>query len=175
VNESNNKDIGTRSEKYDWPMAGDRFRSGNISMTTTRRPQMIQKELLSSHAPVDSIKRIRGLSDNHVAENATSKPCQLAIGHRLKLPRTILREVQKMDPISFERLTEQVIGWWIDSEAKSRGVSKWSALVLARVAKGNSPGGKSTRTGVLGVLTSVFYVLTATDKTHSTGAIPRSS
>jgi hypothetical protein len=54
-----------------------------------------------------------------------------------------------MDPVSFERLTEQVIGRWIDSEAKSRGGSKWNALVLARVEKGNSPGGESTRTGVL--------------------------
>jgi len=54
-----------------------------------------------------------------------------------------------MHPISFEQLTKQVIGWWIDSESKNRGVSKWSAVVLARVVKGNSPGGQLTRTGTL--------------------------
>ena len=34
-------------------------------------------------------------------------------------PRKILREVQKMDPIHFSRLTEKVIGCWIDQRKKS--------------------------------------------------------
>jgi len=64
-------------------------------------------------------------------------------------PRVILKETQKMDPVSFARLTEQVIGRWIDNKAKGKGISRWSAAVLARVTAGNSPGGQSTRTGML--------------------------
>jgi len=64
-------------------------------------------------------------------------------------PRAILKEAHKLDPIIFSRLTKQVIGRWIDPEAKKRGVSKWTAQVLEQVAKGNSPGGESTRTGIL--------------------------
>jgi len=56
-------------------------------------------------------------------------------------PRVILKETQKMDPVSFARLTEQVIGRWIDNKAKGKGISRWSAAVLARVTAGNSPGG----------------------------------
>ena len=64
-------------------------------------------------------------------------------------PREILREAQKSDCASFGRLTEQVIGRWIDDSARSRGVYKWRDSVLARVAAGNSPGGQWTRTGIL--------------------------
>jgi hypothetical protein len=64
-------------------------------------------------------------------------------------PRLILKEAQKIDPKSFSRLTEQVIGRWIDSKAKDRGVSQWNPSVMARVAAGNSPGGQSTRPGIL--------------------------
>jgi hypothetical protein len=71
-------------------------------------------------------------------------------------PRAILKEVQKMDPISFLRLTEQVIGRWIDQSAKSRGISKWSDLVMARVKVGNSPHSASTRKGVL--VRSTFHL-----------------
>jgi hypothetical protein len=54
-----------------------------------------------------------------------------------------------MDPTSFAHLTEQVVGRWVDRTAKINGISKWSDAVLARAAAGNSPGGHSTRTGIL--------------------------
>jgi hypothetical protein len=47
------------------------------------------------------------------------------------------------------RLTEQVIGRWIDRAAQEEGISKWKDSVLAEVEKGNAPGGQSTRTGIL--------------------------
>ncbi|KAF7341462.1 hypothetical protein MVEN_01883500 [Mycena venus] len=45
----------------------------------------------------------------------------------------------------------EVVGRWIDPEAKAGGVSKWKDSILHNVAwaKGNSPGGQSTRTGIL--------------------------
>jgi hypothetical protein len=64
-------------------------------------------------------------------------------------PREILREVQKMDPIHFSWLTEQVISRWIDQSAKSQGILRWSDLVMARVKVGNSLHSASTRKGVL--------------------------
>ena len=64
-------------------------------------------------------------------------------------PCEILREAQKSNSPSFARLTEQVIGRWIDDSARSKGVYKWRDSVLARVAAGNSPGGQWTRTGIL--------------------------
>ena len=54
-----------------------------------------------------------------------------------------------MDSKAFACLTEQVISRWIDSEAKGRGISQWTASVLTRVEAGNSPGGQSTRRGIL--------------------------
>ena len=45
-------------------------------------------------------------------------------------PRTILKEAKSMDPIAFERLTEQVIGQWINPGGRSRGVCQWSEAVL---------------------------------------------
>jgi hypothetical protein len=59
-------------------------------------------------------------------------------------PREILREVQKMDPIHFSWLTEQVISRWIDQSKKSQGILKWSDLVMVRVKVGNSPHSTST-------------------------------
>jgi hypothetical protein len=64
-------------------------------------------------------------------------------------PCTILQEVQKVDPICFRWLTEQVIGHWIDQSVKSQGISKWSDLVMARVKVGNSLHSTSTQKGVL--------------------------
>lgn len=64
-------------------------------------------------------------------------------------PRAILREAQKLDGKAFARLTEQVIGKWIDPMAKARGVSQWTDSVLAQAATGNSPGGTNTRKGML--------------------------
>jgi hypothetical protein len=54
-----------------------------------------------------------------------------------------------MDPIHFSRLTEEVIGRWIDQSKKSQGISKWSDLVMVRVKVGNSLHSTSTQKGVL--------------------------
>ena len=64
-------------------------------------------------------------------------------------PRDIMREAKKLNPTVFDTLTEQVVGRWIDKEAKQRGVSRWSKEALEQVAKGNSPGGETTRVGIL--------------------------
>jgi hypothetical protein len=64
-------------------------------------------------------------------------------------PRAILKEAQKLDPVIFAGLTEQVIGRWIDPTAKRQGVSKWTSTVLDQVKAGNSPNGQSTRQGIL--------------------------
>ena len=49
----------------------------------------------------------------------------------------------------FEKLTEQVVGRWIDPEAKEEGISQWKDSVLANVEHGNAPGGGNTRVGIL--------------------------
>lgn len=64
-------------------------------------------------------------------------------------PRVIMREAKKIDRKVFARLTEQVVGRWIDQEAKAQGVSKWKDVVLVQVAKGNAPRGENTRVGIL--------------------------
>jgi len=64
-------------------------------------------------------------------------------------PHDIMVEAKRLDPVTFLRLTEQVIGRWIDREAQAEGISKWKNSVLADVEKGNAPGGQSTRTGIL--------------------------
>ena len=66
-------------------------------------------------------------------------------------PSDIVREARKLNPGVFWKLTSQVVGRWIDKAAKKEGVSKWKDSVLHNVAwaKGNSPGGHSTRTGIL--------------------------
>jgi hypothetical protein len=64
-------------------------------------------------------------------------------------PRLIMKELHRDNYASFQRLTEQVIGRWIDPEAKAHGESKWKDSVLAHVEHGNSPGRKSTQTGIL--------------------------
>jgi hypothetical protein len=64
-------------------------------------------------------------------------------------PRAIRVEAQRLNPIAFATLTDQVVGRWFDREARKNGSSKWSDAVVRRVKKGNSPGGESTRTGVL--------------------------
>jgi hypothetical protein len=64
-------------------------------------------------------------------------------------PRQILRESKNINPKSFSRLTEQLIGRWIDPEAKKRGVSRWKESVINLIKKGNAPGGDSTRAGIL--------------------------
>ncbi|KAJ6632261.1 hypothetical protein B0H10DRAFT_1639305, partial [Mycena sp. CBHHK59/15] len=66
-------------------------------------------------------------------------------------PSAIVREARKLNMGAFWRLTSQVVGTWIDPEAKARGVSKWKASVLSNVerGKGNAPSGHTTRTGIL--------------------------
>jgi hypothetical protein len=66
-------------------------------------------------------------------------------------PSAIVREARKLNMGVFWKLAPQVVGRWIDPEAKAEGVSKWKDSVLRNVAwaKGNSPGGQSTRTGLL--------------------------
>jgi hypothetical protein len=64
-------------------------------------------------------------------------------------PRAITIEAKKLNPKSFERLTEQVVGRWIDPEGRRQGISRWKESVLEMVKKGNSPCGNSTRTGIL--------------------------
>jgi hypothetical protein len=64
-------------------------------------------------------------------------------------PREIVKQAQRKNSESFSRLTEQVVGRWIDQEAKKCGVSCWKESVLERVRKGSAPGGNSTRIGIL--------------------------
>ncbi|KAJ7798099.1 hypothetical protein B0H14DRAFT_3157086, partial [Mycena olivaceomarginata] len=66
-------------------------------------------------------------------------------------PRAIVQELHRTNLKDFYRLTEQVVGRWIDSEARARGTSKWKDSVLQNVerGKGNAPGGHTTRCGVL--------------------------
>ncbi|KAJ6561307.1 hypothetical protein B0H10DRAFT_1801593, partial [Mycena sp. CBHHK59/15] len=66
-------------------------------------------------------------------------------------PRAILKELHKTNLKDFCRLTEQVIGRWIDADARQQGTSKWKDTVLQNVerGKGNAPGGQTTRCGVL--------------------------
>jgi hypothetical protein len=64
-------------------------------------------------------------------------------------PREIVKQAQKLNSKSFSRLTEQVVGRWIDPDAKKRGVSCWKESVLERIKRGNAPGGDTTRVGIL--------------------------
>ncbi|KAJ7069136.1 hypothetical protein C8F01DRAFT_976393, partial [Mycena amicta] len=64
-------------------------------------------------------------------------------------PVEIVREAKKMDGETFAKLTPQVVGRWIDKDAKRAGESKWKDSVLKNVAKGNTPGGHTTRAGIL--------------------------
>jgi hypothetical protein len=64
-------------------------------------------------------------------------------------PHDIVVQAKLIDPMAFLKLTEQVVGRWIDRVAQEEGISKWKDSVLAEVEKGNTPGGQSTRTGIL--------------------------
>ena len=62
-------------------------------------------------------------------------------------PVDIVKDLNKRrDPIHFRGLTMQNIGRWID---RSGPKPKWSAAVLKRAARGNCPGGMTTRVGIL--------------------------
>ncbi|GLB45667.1 hypothetical protein LshimejAT787_2500590 [Lyophyllum shimeji] len=64
-------------------------------------------------------------------------------------PRLIVHEAQRLNPKCFAKLSEQVIGRWIDREPKAEGIYRWRASVLEHVRRGNAPGGERTRFGVL--------------------------
>jgi hypothetical protein len=64
-------------------------------------------------------------------------------------PAAICRAAKHSAPEIFDRLTPQVVGTWIDREAKAKGINKWKDSVLERVEKGAAPGGESTRAGIL--------------------------
>jgi hypothetical protein len=64
-------------------------------------------------------------------------------------PREITRRAKLLNKKAFEKLTEQVVGRWIDPEAKEEGISRWKDSVLANVERGNAPGGGNTRVGIL--------------------------
>lgn len=64
-------------------------------------------------------------------------------------PRRIVNEAKKSNITIFDKLSEQVLGRWIDPEAKKCGVSKWKDTVLEQVKKGNSPRGETTQAGIL--------------------------
>jgi hypothetical protein len=74
------------------------------------------------------------------AARATGKPWS---------PRHIMQKLHLDNAKAFGTLTEQVIGRWMDCEAKKHGESKWKDSVLKNIAKGNAPGGHTTRSGLL--------------------------
>ncbi|KAJ7704108.1 hypothetical protein B0H17DRAFT_1194016 [Mycena rosella] len=63
----------------------------------------------------------------------------------------IMKALRKANLKTFHRLSEQVIGTWIDPEAKKPGVSKWKNSILKNVElrPGNAPGGQTTQCGAL--------------------------
>ncbi|KAJ6510462.1 hypothetical protein C8R45DRAFT_764627, partial [Mycena sanguinolenta] len=61
----------------------------------------------------------------------------------------ICRQAKILAPDIFANLTSQVVGRWIDKEARNRGVFKWKDAVIASIPTGAAPGGQSTRAGVL--------------------------
>jgi hypothetical protein len=61
-----------------------------------------------------------------------------------------LKQLQKSNSKDFHRLTEQVIGRWMDRDENNKRVSKWKDSVLENVAhRGNAPGGHNTQCRVL--------------------------
>jgi hypothetical protein len=64
-------------------------------------------------------------------------------------PREITQREKLLNKKAFEKLTEQVVGQWIDPEAKEEGISQWKDSVLANVEHRNAPGGGNTHVGIL--------------------------
>ena len=64
----------------------------------------------------------------------------------LRSPHLIIQEAKKGNPQLFLRLTEQVVGRWIDRDARDAGLNKWKDSVLARVKQGNAPSDENTAT-----------------------------
>jgi hypothetical protein len=84
-------------------------------------------------------------------------------------PRAIVKAAQQTNRTAFERLTEQVVGRWIDPVAKMQGMSKWKQSVIDQTMalEGNSPGGKTTRAGILVRTFSPFCLFYIDPKHHS--------
>lgn len=72
---------------------------------------------------------------------------EVASRHLWSSPHAIVHELQVRNPTVFENLTPQVLGRWI--EMRPDGTRGWKDSVLNQVKKGYSPGGESTRVGVL--------------------------
>jgi len=88
-------------------------------------------------------------SDIEEATRRAGKPWQ---------PRAIMKEAKRINSKTFETLTEQVVGRWIDRDAYDKsGAWKWRDAVLEEVARGNAPGGQSTRSGILVSRLTVNY------------------
>ncbi|KAJ7759792.1 hypothetical protein DFH07DRAFT_772123 [Mycena maculata] len=84
-------------------------------------------------------------------------------------PSEIVRQARLMAPETFRTLTSQVVGRWIDKDAKARGVDKWLDSVLEKVPSGAAPGGQSTRAGILasGILFRITYNTDADPRTRT--------
>jgi hypothetical protein len=61
-------------------------------------------------------------------------------------PNKIVHALKLKDPVLFAKLVPQTLGAWIDRSGNRPVLSK---KTLQRVARGNSPGGLTTRVGVL--------------------------
>lgn len=61
----------------------------------------------------------------------------------------IVQTAKHANPQLFQTLTPQVVGRWVDEEARRRGEYKWKASILEKVKCGNAPGGSNTRRGIL--------------------------
>jgi len=70
-------------------------------------------------------------------------------------PREITRRAKLSNKKAFEKLTEQVVGRWIDPEAKEEGISRWKDSMFANVERENAPGGGNT---CVGILVRLFYL-----------------
>ncbi|KAF7371817.1 DDE-1 domain-containing protein [Mycena venus] len=64
-------------------------------------------------------------------------------------PGEICRQAKLLTPQTFHRLREQVVGTWIDKNARAMGQFRWLDSVLENVATGAALGGQSTRAGIL--------------------------
>ena len=72
---------------------------------------------------------------------------EVASHHKpLMSPADIVRDLHKLNHAQFQRLAPQTLGRWIDRSGES---PRWSDKTLERVQAGNSPGGVTTRVGIL--------------------------
>lgn len=72
---------------------------------------------------------------------------EVAQRHMWSSPHAIVQELRLRNPTVFENLSPQVLGCWI--ETRPDGTRGWKDSVLNQVKKGYSPGGESTRVGIL--------------------------